>query len=233
MRGDGGGPALTATGRLGAYSGDRPEVRALVPQWARRVLDVGCSTGAVGAALARERGVEVVGIESDPAFAAEARTRLAGVVEGDAEDVLAEGADLGRFDCVVAADVLEHLRDPWTALARSVELLEPGGAVVVSLPNVRFFETFWQLGVRGRWPRRAEGIFDRTHLRWFTLRDARELLEGAGLEVTEVRSLIRIRPAGSRFDPAFRWMARTPLRELFAFQFLLAGARRSGGRAGG
>src|SRR5438270_625819 len=64
------------SGRLGAYGGDRPEVRALVPPSARRVLDLGCATGALGAALKRERGVEVVGVEADPAFAAQARDGL-------------------------------------------------------------------------------------------------------------------------------------------------------------
>jgi SAM-dependent methyltransferase len=214
--------------RRGAYGGDRPEVRALVPGDARRVLDLGCAAGAVGAALKRERHVEIVGVESDPALAARARAALDRVVEADIEELLArDELDLGRFDCVVAADSLEHLRDPWAALARATDLLEPDGVAVVSLPNVRFFETFWQLGVRGRWPRREEGVFDRSHLRWFTLRDARELLEGAGLEVTDVRPLVRIRPKGSRFDRWFRWLARTPLRELFAFQYVLRG-RKSG-----
>jgi methionine biosynthesis protein MetW len=214
-------------GRLGAYGGARPEVRELVPAEAQRVLDLGCSTGAIGAALKAERAVEVVGVEVDAAAAEEARGRLDRLVEADAEELLARrDLDLGRFDCVVAADSLEHLRDPWAVLRRAVDLLEPSGTAVVSLPNVRFFETFWQLGVRGRWPRREEGIFDRSHLRWFTLSDARELLAGAGLEVTEVRPLIRIRPKGSRFDRWFRWLARTPLAGFFAFQYVLVGVAR-------
>ena len=224
---------MTRSLRADAYGGDRPEVRALVPRGARRVLDVGCGAGALGAALKRDREVEVVGVESDPDAAAAAGERLDRVVEDDAEQVLGRpeaAADLGRFDCLVAADSLEHLRDPWRALAAAAELLEPGATAVVSLPNVRFFETFWQLGVRGRWPRREQGIFDRTHLRWFALRDARELLEGAGLAVVRVEPLIRIRPRGSRFDRWFAWLGRTPLRELFAFQFVLVGERRAARR---
>jgi methionine biosynthesis protein MetW len=224
---------VTKSLRADAYGGDRPEVRALVPAHARRVLDLGCGAGALGAALKVGREVEVLGVEADPAAAAAARERLDRVIEGDAEELLTRpGAaeELGRFDCLVAADSLEHLRDPWTTLARAAGLLDPGAAAVVSLPNVRFFETFWQLGVRGRWPRRDQGVFDRTHLRWFTLRDARDLLEGAGLAVVEVRPLIRIRPRGSRFDPWFAWLARTPLRELFAFQFVLAAERAPAGR---
>ena len=219
-------------GALGAYTGARPEVQALVPRSARRVLDLGCSTGALGAELNARQDAVVVGVELDPAHASEAQRRLDRVVVGDAEELLAApgAAELGRFDCIVAADVLEHLRDPWTALRRAVALLDPGGVVVVSLPNVRFFETFWQLGVRGTWPRRTHGTFDATHLRWFALRDAVELLEQAGLRVDEVRPMIRVRPAGSRFDRAFAWLARTPLRGFFAFQYVLAGTVTSTAR---
>jgi SAM-dependent methyltransferase len=208
---------------LGAYTGARPEVQALVPRSARRILDLGCATGALGAGLRARQGAAVVGVELDPVHAREAEGRLDEVVVGDVEAVLAGDAPLGRFDCVVAADVLEHLRDPWTALERAVALLDPGGAVVVSLPNVRFFETFWQLGVRGRWPRREHGIFDATHLRWFARADAVELLEGAGLRVDRVEPLIRIRPGGSRFDRLFGRLARTPLAGFFAFQYVISG----------
>jgi methionine biosynthesis protein MetW len=210
--------------RAAAYEGERPEVQALVPAGARRVLDLGCARGALGAGLKRRGDVEVVGVELDPGHAAEAAARLDRVVEGDVAGALRDPA-LGRFDCIVAADVLEHLTDPWTAMSDAAQLLEAGGTVVISLPNVRFFQTFWQLGVRGTWPRHPQGIFDATHLRWFTLRDTRELLEQAGLEAVEVRPLIRIRPIGSRFDRLFGWLGRTPLRELFAFQYVVLARR--------
>jgi len=209
-------------GALAAYTGERPEVQALVPRSARHVLDLGCATGALGAALKSRQDVEVVGVEIDPAHARAAASRVDRVVAGSAAEL---PPDLGRFDCVIAADVLEHLADPWAVLRGVADLLEPGGTAVVSLPNVRFFETFWQLGVRGRWPRRDHGIFDASHLRWFTLRDARELLEQAGMTVEEAHPMIRIRPGGSRFDRLFRWLGRTPLRELFAFQWLLVARR--------
>jgi methionine biosynthesis protein MetW len=216
--------STTSPEALAAYTGPRPEVQALVPASARRVLDLGCAAGALGAGLKARHDVEVVGIEIDPDLAREAEQRLDRVIVGDVRDL---DAGLGRFDCVVAADVLEHLDDPWAALRRAVDVVEAGGAVVVSLPNVGFFETFWQLGVRGRWPRRHEGIFDRTHLRWFTLRDARELLEQAGLTVDRVVPLIRIRPRGSRFDRLFQWLGRTPLAGFFAFQYVLRGLKNT------
>src|SRR5439155_7545387 len=105
---------------LAAYTGSRPEVQALVPAPARRILDLGCSGGALGASLKERGSVEVVGVELGPHLAREAEGRLDRVVVGDAG---ALPDDLGRFDCVVAADVLEHLEDPWAALAAAVALL--------------------------------------------------------------------------------------------------------------
>ena len=208
-----------------AYETARPEVAALVPAGARRILDIGCSTGALGAALKARGGAEVVGIERDPARAAAAAARLDRVVTADLEG---DVEDLGRFDCLIAADVLEHLIDPWTTLRAFAARLEPGGIAVVSLPNVRYWETFWQLGRRGTWPRRSEGIFDRTHLRWFTLHDAHMLLIEAGLEPVRVERVFRVRPArASGWDAVARRVAPgvPGLRALTTFQHLLVGRR--------
>ncbi|HYF26340.1 MAG TPA: methyltransferase domain-containing protein, partial [Baekduia sp.] len=130
------------------------------------------------------------------------------------------------FDCLVAADVLEHLRDPWIALARFGALVRPGGTVVVSVPNVRFWETFWQLGRHGTWPRRSEGIFDRTHLRWFAARDAWELVHQAGFTDIELHRQLRAKPV---YDPVWdrriQVLGRTPLRAFFTFQHVVVGRR--------
>lgn len=215
-----------------AYESPRPEVQALVPAGARRILDAGCSSGALGAALKARQGAEVVGVEVDPVYAAAARERLDAVVEADLEELAARPGlrdELGRFDCLVAADVLEHLRDPWGVLRTLVELVEPGGTVIVSLPNVRHWETFWALARHGTWPRRSEGVFDATHLRWFTLADAIGLLDQAGVETVQVSRQVRL---GTHYndvwDPRIRWAARVPgLRAFLTFQHVLAGRRRA------
>lgn len=213
--------------RRHAYENPRPEVQALVPEGARRVLDLGCSSGSLGAALKRRQGARVVGVELDPSYARAAEPRLDRVLTADVEELLSGAGTegLGRFDCVIAADVLEHLRDPWAALAAAARLLDPGGSAVLSLPNVRYWETFWALGVRGTWPRRDEGIFDRTHLRWFALRDALALVAQAGLEVTRVRSTYRLKPGDWRTERAARRLASTPLAPFFVFQHLIAAVK--------
>lgn len=209
-----------------AYENPRPDVQALVPRDARRILDLGCSSGALGAALkARAPGTTVVGVERDPRYAVAARARLDDVIEEDLGAFDPEG--LGRFDCLVAADVLEHLVDPWTVLRRAAAVLAPGGTAVISLPNVRYWETFWQVYVRGTWPRATIGLFDRTHLRWFTLADAWALLDQAGLTTEHVDRRLRLTPSQSRLDPlAQRTLTRVPgLRTLLTYQHVIRARR--------
>jgi methionine biosynthesis protein MetW len=205
--------------RAAAYESVRPEIVTLVPPGARRVLDLGCSTGWLAAALKERGAVEVVGIEREPAYAELAKERCDRVVVGDVEEV---PPDLGRFDCLVAADVLEHLVDPWSALRAYAELLQPGGTAIVSLPNVGHWSTYAAL-VKGRWPRNPEGIHDATHLRWFTLRDARELVEQAGLTVATIDRRPRLIRRGSRLDDLLGPAAtRIPaVRTLVTFQYVL------------
>jgi 2-polyprenyl-3-methyl-5-hydroxy-6-metoxy-1,4-benzoquinol methylase len=213
--------------RAGAYENPRPEVQALVPIDARRILDLGCSSGSLGAALKRRQDAEVIGVELDPFYAAEAAGRLDRVLAADLEQFAFDPAELGSFDCLIAADVLEHLRDPWAVLGGASSLLVDGGTAVVSLPNVRYWETFVQLGLRGTWPRRDDGIFDRTHLHWFALRDALGLLEEAGVEVTHVAPRYRLRPGDWRSERAGRRFARTPLAPLFTFQYVIVGVKHA------
>ena len=213
--------------RAAAYESARPEIVALVPPGVRRVLELGCATGRLAEALKARGPVEVVGVEREPDYAAEARRRCDRVVVADAEALAPRAAEeLGRFDCLVATDVLEHLVDPWGALRAYAALLEPGCRAVVSLPNVAHWTTFARLA-RGSWPRLAEGVHDATHLRWFTLRDAVALLEQAGLRVEAVERRPWVLWRGTRLDRHAAPLMRVPgARAAFAFQHVLAARRR-------
>lgn len=173
----------------GYYSQVRPEVVELVPDDARRILDVGCGDGAVGSAV-RGPGRTVMGIESAPEVAQRAATRLDAVHRVDLDDVASLRVTLEEVqpvDCVVAADVLEHLVDPWTTLAMLAAAVRPGGTVVLSVPNVRVISTIVPLVVFGRFEYADHGVRDRTHLRFFTRHSILELVESAGLQVVSVR----------------------------------------------
>jgi GT2 family glycosyltransferase/Flp pilus assembly protein TadD/2-polyprenyl-3-methyl-5-hydroxy-6-metoxy-1,4-benzoquinol methylase len=166
------------------YRWPRPEIMALVPRDAARVLDIGCAAGVLGQELKRRQPCEVVGVEIDPAAAREARARLDQVVEGDVEHI--DLKPLGVFDAAICADVLEHLRDPVALLKKVRGVLSDTGVLIASLPNVRHIEVVQRL-VEGGWTYQPEGVMDRDHLRFFTRRSAEQLLDDAGFEVAEAR----------------------------------------------
>jgi 2-polyprenyl-3-methyl-5-hydroxy-6-metoxy-1,4-benzoquinol methylase len=176
------GAAVQAGHRLAGYYGDpRPEIAALVPPAGRRVLDVGCGSGALGLLL-KSRGHVVTGLELVPDAAEHARRYLDHVTVADVETGGFPFSP-GSFDVVILADVLEHLIDPWRTVRQAAELLAPTGCVVASVPNVQNIDVLRRL-IRGRWDYRERGILDRGHLRFFTLRTLRRLFDDAGLRLT-------------------------------------------------
>ena len=148
----------------------------------RRLLDVGCARGHLGASLLGA-GWSVTGIEPDPADAAVARNAGLEVVVGPAEEVFSSLAN--RHDVVVFADVLEHMVDPVAALSAAIPLLEPGGRIIISIPNVAHLTTRLQL-LFGSFSYTDRGILDRTHLRFYTRKTVRSLVEGCGLSVVRM-----------------------------------------------
>jgi methionine biosynthesis protein MetW len=218
-----------------SYTGSRLDIVACVPLTARRLLDVGCSNGSLGAALrAAVPGRTVWGIEADPAFCREAAPRIDRVIQSDLNRLAwAETFADQRFDAVIFADVLEHLLDPWTVLRSAIQVLSPGGVVIISVPNIRHVSAMYSIAVRGRFPRRERGLFDKTHLRWFTFADAVALCRDAGLEVNRVSPLLRLydSPGGRTNERLERLLGRFRsawfVREFFAYQFLLIATRRS------
>lgn len=199
------------------FSDAKPALLGLVDARGRRVLDLGCGGGHNGELLKRAGAREVVGVERDPGAADEARRRLDRVIETDLAHL--DRARLGDepFDIVLASDVLEHLSDPEALLSLAVSRLRPGGAVLVSLPNVASVYVIATLLTKS-WPRRASGLFDRTHVRWFGKRDMVRLLQDAGLRV------LRVEPYFTRYR-AIRWTALIAslyvFRDYWARQFLL------------
>ena len=127
------------------------------------------------------------------------------------------------FDCLIAADVLEHLADPWAALRGVAAMLAPGATAVVSLPNVLFWGALAARRPQAAAGRaRTSGLFDRTHLRWFSTSDAVELLEQAGFEQVAVHPRYWVEGAALRRR---EWLARTPLRPYLAPQNILTAVK--------
>jgi protein O-GlcNAc transferase len=155
----------------------------------KRVLDLGCFCGGSGRWLKqRFPDCEVIGIEMLDKAAAIAAQAYDCVIAATFEqvDFEAEGLIAGSFDAIIAADVLEHIYNPWQALQRLKPLLAPGGAIYVSLPNVRNLNVLSALA-SGEWRYQGAGILDITHIRFFTLAQAGEMLSQTGWTIGETR----------------------------------------------
>jgi GT2 family glycosyltransferase/2-polyprenyl-3-methyl-5-hydroxy-6-metoxy-1,4-benzoquinol methylase len=182
---EGQGPANNAindTSPIKYYLHSRPEIIELVPLAARKVLDVGCGAGGLCVGLKNRQEVEVEGVELVEQAAVFARSHMDRVLNCTIEEALPNLPD-GYYDCIVAADVLEHVMDPWATLIAVKEKLSANGKIVVSLPNVQNWEVVSNL-LEGKWDYCSEGILDRTHLRFFTRKSIQELFWNAGLHIS-------------------------------------------------
>jgi 2-polyprenyl-3-methyl-5-hydroxy-6-metoxy-1,4-benzoquinol methylase len=162
----------------------RPEMLRVVPAHCRRVLDVGCAEGAFGESLKKTRGIEVWGVEPTKSAAATAMAKLDKVIAGvfGPENAL----PVGTFDCIVFNDVLEHMIAPEMALRYARTLLAPGGVVVASIPNIRYFPMVYQLMIHARWEYVDAGILDKTHLRFFTRSSIVNMFDSEGFAIDTI-----------------------------------------------
>ena len=148
----------------------------------RRVLDVGCAGGYLGAILA-SRGYKVTGIDS-PGAARDTFPESIELLEADLDLGLPPLA--GRFDFVICADVLEHLRRPALLLRELRTVLDAGGRLAASLPNSGHAYFRWNV-LTGRFPAHDRGLFDRTHLHFYTWRGWLDLFHDARFRIETLR----------------------------------------------
>lgn len=168
-----------------AYFGSaRADMLRLVPKDVTNLLDVGCGSGDFGRLFKSDRvNATCTGIELTD-WSSVAAAHLDRVLQLDVErDDLSE---LGMFECITFNDVLEHLSDPWRVVRRLSDHLLPGGWIVASSPNLRYYEVVKALLLRRRFDYAESGVMDRTHLRFFTESTFGELFDGAGLDVVSL-----------------------------------------------
>lgn len=169
--------------KTGYLENDRPEMRALVPQNARRILEVGCNDGTFCQKLRREDR-EVWGIEYNQNVAALAEEKCDKFLSGDF-NVLYKELPATYFDCVIFNDVLEHLYSPWDVIRNVKSLLSDDGVLITSIPNLRYVNVlFKELLWEGEFRYRPEGgVMDDTHIRFFTSKSIERMHKEQGYQI--------------------------------------------------
>ena len=186
----------------------RKLLRLLESEPRGRLLDVGCAGGELAALLAA-RGWRVQGAEAEPALLDAARARG---IEARAVDV--DRAPLpwpdGAFDAVVAAEVIEHVVDTDHLLGEIARVLRPGGALIVTTPNLASLENRLRL-LLGRYPMWMDvGVNGAGHLRYYTPRMLRHQLARHGLNVERhVGNWVPLVPQRLLDDRRAPWLAVT------------------------
>lgn len=175
-----------------------------------QILEIGCGTGATGAlALSEGCCARYVGVELFDSAAAEARDVLSEVIAGNVETLDFDWQP-ATFDAIILSEVLEHLVEPAAVLKRLSRFVRPGGMLLASSPNISHWRVIRELAM-GRFQLAEQGVFDRTHLRWFTPDTFAELAENAGFEIEELgpvtpfsaRTELLSNMTGGRFDHLF------------------------------
>ncbi|MCX7386112.1 MAG: class I SAM-dependent methyltransferase [Planctomycetales bacterium] len=171
------------------YHQSRPEMLAIVPDGSKAILDVGCGGGDFGVGLQQKCPQAVVsGIEINQEVADRAPSIYTKVHVGDVHQVLAELPN-ASFDLIVFNDLLEHLVDPYKCLASCQRLLQPGGRILASIPNMRFWPALSDLVFQADWRYRDAGVMDETHLRFFTEKSIRRMFDDAGFVVEQMHGI--------------------------------------------
>lgn len=166
----------------------RPNLVNIFSSPRKFVLEVGCSRGATGV-YCKEKFPDVIywGIEPNQCAAKVASTRLDRVLVGMSSDfnLAEEGVELGQIDGVIFADVIEHMYNPWKALADLKPYLAANAEIVTSIPNIRSLWTMNEIA-SGRFTYQHEGLLDITHIRFFTWSEIVEMMRQCGYHINHL-----------------------------------------------
>ena len=169
------------------YDLPRTEVVNMLPYVQGRYLEIGCGTGAT-LEYVKSRGASyVAGVDINKEaveIASQKKIDLVLVADVECDKLPFEEKE---FDCIIMADLLEHLYNPWDALKRISRYLRDDGWILLSIPNVKNYRILIRLVLHDEWTYSEAGLLDNTHLRFFTLKEIKRLLEFAGLRIEELR----------------------------------------------
>jgi 2-polyprenyl-3-methyl-5-hydroxy-6-metoxy-1,4-benzoquinol methylase len=151
----------------------------------RTICDLGCGNGYLAGRLGA-RGYQVTGVDAsqpyvDTAIRTYASERVRFRRAHFTPELLAELA--GRqFDLVISSDVIEHLYQPTILTETAAAIVKPGGLFVAGTPYHGYLKNL-ALAVRNDWDEHHSVHWDGGHIKFFSVKTLRRMIDGAGFEV--------------------------------------------------
>lgn len=148
------------------YDSERSELLELVPLNAINILDIGCGNGKFGRLIKKRQECQVYGIELNKEAAEEALKNIDFIYQGSVNDSL-KNLKENFFDCIIMADVLEHLLNPFDLLIELKKYLNESGLFLISIPNFCHYMVFEKI-IFNEFKYYKSGILDNTHINFFS-----------------------------------------------------------------
>lgn len=201
------------------YAKERQELTEFLPDTFDFVLEIGCGEGGFSYAYASAR--ESWGIEPNKMRGARAASKLNHLFLETYQDVQNQLPDR-YFDLIICNDVIEHMPDHDAFLNSIKKKITPNGAVIGSIPNVRYYRNLEHLLFEKDWQYEDKGIRDRTHLRFFTEKSLTRSIQNNGFTIDMFKGINPSKMASLRlrlFFKALGWMTRTSYNDVRFQQF--------------
>jgi len=145
-----------------------------------KVLDIGCASGYIASQL-KKKNCEVTGIDNSKEYLKEAKKHCKEVQLLD----ISRETPKGTYDVIILGDVLEHTPNPEEILIKLKKNLSPAGTIIISVPNIVNIYARFKI-MTGTFPQDDKGIFDRTHLRYFTIKSLKALIKNSNLKIRKL-----------------------------------------------
>ncbi|WP_020396500.1 class I SAM-dependent methyltransferase [Thiolinea disciformis] len=156
-----------------------------IPRYAQ-VLELGCGDGTMSRLMKEQCQAKVFGVEKDAELADQAKRYCDYVFTEDLDDPHSlDALQFEKFDVITLVDVLEHLKHPQSLLERLKPFLMDESVILLSVPNVAHVSVRLEL-LTGDFRYEDAGILDSTHLKFFTLKTLKSLVERSGFSLNEV-----------------------------------------------
>jgi 2-polyprenyl-3-methyl-5-hydroxy-6-metoxy-1,4-benzoquinol methylase len=185
----------------------------------KRVLELGSGPGSI-TRLMKGNGCRVTALELDPSAIEIVTEHCEHVFPCDLNDpewpMTLSGS--GKFEAIVAGDVLEHLYDPWAVLNTVRSLVaDDGGYVVISLPHVGHNAIIACL-LAGDFGYQPWGLLDKTHIRFFGIANIQKLFDEAGFKIIEADFVTKT-PEQTEFAQRWRQLSSSTRQALASNRF--------------